>query len=153
MPSRLGEVVGCLPVAIRESPFARAHRVRQVVGDVDPLERHWQRRWVEEVGDDDRRLREPGGDGPRVATHQDEFVSVRRKERDEATADVAARADDEDPHRVACRAYARNRSTTVAVSSGRSIWGRSPACSIVTRCRSPFAAMSDPAATGSVKRG
>ena len=74
-PRRLGEVAGCLPVALGESPFTRPHRVRQVVGDVDPLERHRQRRWVEEVGDDDRRLREPGGEGPRVAAHQDELVS------------------------------------------------------------------------------
>ena len=100
---RLGEVAGCLPVAIRESPFTRAHRVRQVVGDVDPLERHWQRRGVEEVGSDDRRVREPGGEGPRVAAHQDELVSSRREKRDEPTADVAARANNEDPHDVSCR--------------------------------------------------
>ena len=56
-----------------ESPFTRPHRVREVVGNLDPFERQWQRRWVEEVGDDDRRLREPGGDGLRVATHQYEF--------------------------------------------------------------------------------
>ena len=95
---RPGEVAGCLPVPLGESPFTRAHRVRQVVGDVDALERHRQRRRVEEVGCDDRRLREPGGERPRVAAHQDELVSPRREQRDEPAADVAARADDEDPH-------------------------------------------------------
>ena len=80
------------------SPFTRPHRVRQVVRDVDPLERQWQRRWVEQVGDDHRRLREPDGEGPRVAAHQDELVSLRCEQRDEPPADVAARADDEDPH-------------------------------------------------------
>ena len=100
---RLGEVAGCLPVPVGELPFTRPHRVRQVVRDVDPLERQWQRRWVEEVGDDHRRLREPGGEGPRVAAHQDELVSPRREQRDEPPADVAARADDEDPHDASMR--------------------------------------------------
>ena len=48
--------------------------------------------------------------------------------------------------------YARNRSITAAVSSRCSSWGRSPACSIVTRSRSSFAATSASAAVGSVKR-
>ena len=100
---RLREVAGCLPIPLSEFPFTRTHRVSQVVGDVDPLERRRQRRRVEQVGDDDRRLRESGRERPRVAAHQDELVAPRSEQRDEPPADVAARADDEDPHDASMR--------------------------------------------------
>ena len=75
-PRGLCEVARCLPIPISEPTFARAHRVRQVVGDVDPLERRLQRRRVEQVGGDDRRLRESGCQGTRVAAHQDQLMAA-----------------------------------------------------------------------------
>ena len=64
-------------IPVGESPLTRPHRVSQVVRDVDPLERRWQRLRVEQVGGDDRRLRESGFQGPGVAAHQDQLVSAR----------------------------------------------------------------------------
>ena len=61
-PRRLGEVAGCLPVPLGKSPLTRPHRVRQVVGDVDPLSA-----MAASMGRGGRRRRpSPAGTGRRV---------------------------------------------------------------------------------------
>ncbi len=100
---RLREVAGRLPVPLREPPFAGSHRVGQVVGDLDPLERRGQCR----CGRGGRRRRPwPPGTGPRGAGRRGSAGRGRGpglEQRDQATADVAAGADDEDAHATSMR--------------------------------------------------
>ena len=85
-------------VPLGKPGLAGTHRVGQVVGDLDPLERSRQRRWVEEVAGDHLRSREPGCEGAGIAAHQDEVVTPRLEQRNEAAPDVAAGTDDENAH-------------------------------------------------------
>ena len=73
----------------------------------------------------------------RLVAPEDEPVDLRVLGELEANGERRRGQPVEAPDRVDVLAetYARNRSTMAAVSSGCSSWGRSPACSIVSRSR------------------
>jgi hypothetical protein len=97
-PCLAGEVAGGPAIPLGEPVLAGTHRVGQVVGDLDPLERRGQGGRVQQVGGDDAVVGEARRQRSRVAAHEDQVVAARPQQGDEAPADVAAGADDEDLH-------------------------------------------------------
>ena len=103
----LREVARRLPVARGEAVLAGTHRVREVVRHVHALDRTGQGGGVEEVGGYDAGAGEPVGKRAFVAAHEYQLVRARLEQRDQASADVAAGADDQDAHGRSIRRVAR----------------------------------------------
>lgn len=94
----LAEPAGSSQVSQLEVRLPAGHRVGQVVGRIDALERGRQGALVEQVDGDDLGFREALLQASRVTAGEPKLMTVGREKRDQAATDIAAGTDDEDAH-------------------------------------------------------
>ena len=85
-------------VPFRESGLAAIHRVRKVIRDVDVNERRAEAGGIQQIGTDDVDRREAVLQRPRIPSGKPQLVRTAHQRGHQPAADVAAGADDQDPH-------------------------------------------------------